>query len=283
MNPPRLSEFLPADFDPTRPVALIAGQGLYPALVAERLRHHRIPLRLVAFEGETRPELTASVPEPERAVLKVGQLGKMLNSLERFQAGYVFMAGQITPRRLFQGLHPDLKAARLLFSLKERNAETIFGAIAAEIEALGICILDARSFLEDQLSTPGVMTGGRFPIAEEYLRHGIRIAREVARLDIGQSVVVRKGTVIAVEAFEGTDQMLRRAGEFRADSMLLIKTVKPDQDFRFDVPIFGSTTLKNLQAAGIRCAALESGKSIMLEKARLLEEAAKIGIQICGF
>ena len=158
-----LSSFLPATFDPQKPVALIAGQGLYPVLVAEAIRRAGVPVRLIAFDEETRPELVDGFPEADRRTLLVGQLGKMLRALEHFGAGYAYMAGQITPRRLFKGLHPDLKATRILLSLKRRNAETIFGAIAAEIEQLGVTLLDARSFLDDQLATPGVMTGGRFP------------------------------------------------------------------------------------------------------------------------
>ena len=144
-----LSSFLPATFDPQKPVVLIAGQGIYPGLVAAALRRAGLPVKLIAFDEETRPELVASFPEADRRTILVGQLGKMLRAIEHFGAGYAYMAGQISPRRLFRGLHPDLKATRILLSLKRRNAETIFGAIAAEIEALGVNLLDARSFLDD--------------------------------------------------------------------------------------------------------------------------------------
>ena len=240
-------------------------------------------MRLISFAEETAPELVATFTDAERRELRVGQLGRMLRTLEEFEAGYALMAGQITPRRLFRGLHPDLKAARLLFSLKERNAETIFGAIAREIEALGIHLLDARSFIDDHLATPGCMTGGRFPIEEDHLRHGIRIARECARLDIGQGCVVRRGTVLAVEAFEGTDAMIRRAGEFRSDHALFVKTVKPAQDYRFDVPVFGHRTIESLRDAGIRAAALEAGKVIILDKPAVLGQARADGIALFGY
>jgi DUF1009 family protein len=193
------------------------------------------------------------------------------------------MAGQITPRRLFKGLHPDLKATQILLSLKRRNAETIFGAIAAEIEQLGIQMLDARSFIDDHLATSGPMTGGRFPIDREYLDHGIHIARESARLDIGQGCVVRKGTVLAVEAFEGTDAMLRRAGEFKTDEALFVKTVKANQDYRFDVPVFGQRTLETMREAHIRAAALEAGRVIMIDKPAVLAQAKAWGISLLGF
>jgi DUF1009 family protein len=277
------SAFLPKAFDPLKPVALIAGQGLYPVLIAHSIRRAGIPLRLIAFEEETRPDLYDSFPESDRKKLLVGQLGKMLKSLEQFGAGAAIMAGQITPKRLFKGLHPDFKAARILFSLKRRNAETIFGAIASEIEQLGIQMLDARSFLDDQLASPGVMTGGKFPIDREYLEHGIHIARESARLDIGQGCVVRKGTVLAVEAFEGTDAMLRRAGEFKTDNALFVKTVKTHQDYRFDVPVFGQRTLETMREAGLHAAALEVGRVIMIDKPAVLAQAKEWGISLFGF
>lgn len=281
MPPP--SAFLPPDYDPRRPVALIAGQGIYPILIASAVRAAGIPLKLVAFEEETRPDLVASFPESDRRTLLVGQLGKMLKSLREFGAGYAIMAGQITPRRLFKGLHPDLKAVRILASLKRRNAETIFGAIASEIEELGITLLDARSFLDDQLASSGCMTGRSFPIEADYIDHGIHIARESARLDIGQGCVVRKGTVLAVEAFEGTDEMLRRAGAFKTDGALFVKTVKTRQDWRFDVPCFGSRTLETMREAHLSAAALEAGKVLILDKPAVLEQARAWGISLFGF
>lgn len=279
---PALSRFLPSDFDPSRPIALIAGQGQYPIRVAAAIRRAGVPLRLIAFEEETPAELFASFPDNERRMLLVGQLGKALDTLEKFGAGYAIMAGQITPRRLFKGLHPDFKAARILFSLKRRNAETIFGALAKEIAALGVTLLDARSFLDDELASEGPMTG-KFSVPDEFLQHGIHIAKEVARLDIGQGVVVRKGTVVAVEAFEGTDAMLRRAGEFKTDHLLFVKTVKPRQDYRFDVPVFGLRTLESMRDAGIEHAALEADNTIMLEKPRVLEQARAWKIQLFGY
>ena len=280
---PAPSAFLPVGFDARRPIALIAGQGLYPQLVAKAIRAAGIPLRLVAFEEETPPELVASFSKNEHRMLKVGQLGHMLDALKDFGAGYAYMAGQITPRRLFKGLHPDLKATRILLSLKRRNAETIFGAIAREIEALGVTLLDARSFLDDQLASAGCMTGKKFPIEQDYLDHGIQIARECARLDIGQGCVVRKGTVLAVEAYEGTDEMLRRAGTLKTEETLFVKTVKPRQDWRFDVPCFGLRTLETMREARIGAAALETNKVIILDKAAVLAQAKTWGIQLYGF
>jgi DUF1009 family protein len=277
------SAFLPPDYDASKPVALIAGQTRYPYLVANSILQKGIPLKLIAFEGETSSELIELVPEADRTTIKVGQLGQLLKSLKRFGAGYALMAGQITPRRLFKGLQPDLKAAQILFSLKRRNAETIFGAIADEIEKIGVTLLDARCFIDDQLVPPGSVTGAKLPIDDEYLKHGIEIAKECARLDIGQGCVVRKGTVLAVEAFEGTDAMLRRAGEFKTNDALFVKTVKRRQDYRFDVPCFGLTTLQSMQEAGIKSAALQAGCVILIEKETVLKTARRHGIHLYGF
>ncbi len=280
---PPLSAFLPNNFDAGRPVALIAGQGDYPRLAAAAIRAAGVPLRLIAFEGETPADLVASFPDNERRVLLVGQLGKMLRTLTDFGAGSAFMAGQITPRRLFSGLHPDLKAAKILLSLKRRNAETIFGAIAVEIEKIGVTLLDARAFLDAQLVPSGCLTGKKFPIAADHLTHGITIARECARLDIGQGCVVRQGTVLAVEAFEGTDEMLRRAGAFKTDGTLFVKTVKARQDFRFDVPCFGTRTLTVMRESGIQAAALAAGQVLLLDQLAVLTQAKRDGLHLFGF
>jgi UDP-2,3-diacylglucosamine hydrolase len=279
----QLSSFLPRDFDARRPLVLIAGQGVYPILVARAARAAGVDVKLVAFEEETAPDLSAMFDDADRRTLRVGQLGALLKTLRGFDAGYALMAGQISPRRLFKGLHPDLKAARILLSLKRRNAETIFGAIAREIEALGVTLLDARAFLDDQLASSGSMTGGRLPLEPAYLEHGVHIARECARLDIGQGCVVRKGTVLAVEAFEGTDEMLRRAGGFKTDGALFVKTVKPAQDWRFDVPCFGQRTLETMREARIGAAALETGRVLVLEKAAVVQQARAWGIELFGF
>lgn len=277
------SAYLPQTFDPKLPIALIAGQGAYPQLVAKAARAAGASLRLIAFEGETAPELVASFPAAHRHTVHVGQVGKTLRLLGKFGAGYAIMAGQVTPRRLFDGLRPDLKAAQILLSLKRRNAETIFGAVAGEIEALGVRLLDARAFLDDHLAAPGCMTGGRFPVAQDCIDHGVHIARECARLDIGQGCVVRKGTVLAVEAFEGTDEMLRRAGSLKAGDSLFVKTIKGRQDFRFDVPCFGMQTLETMRDSGIHAAALEAKGVIILDKAAVLETARSWGIALLGF
>lgn len=278
-----MSRFLPKDFDAKRPVALIAGRGRYPELLLERLRAAGLAVRLVAFEDETAPELEARFAASEVRRIRVGQLGHMLDALKDFGAGSAVMAGQISPRKLFKGLHPDVKAVMIMATLKERNAESIFGAIAREVGKIGVHQLDARVFLDDQLATPGCMTGWRSGVDDDALAHGVRIARECARLDIGQGVVVARGTVVAVEAFEGTDKMLRRCADYGAEDMLFVKTVKPGQDYRFDVPCFGPLTLESLAAGGVRKAALEAGAVLILDRERVVARARELGITLLGF
>lgn len=278
-----LSQYLPEDFDPTQAVGLIAGRGSYPKRIADRARELGIKIRLVAFEDEATDELIESFPEKHRACINVGQVGKWLKALRKFDCRYSIAAGQVKPGKLFRGLKPDIKAATLLVKLKRKNAETIFGAIAEELAQNGQIALDARAFLDDDMASKGLMTKHFEKIEDTYLQHGIEIASEMARLDVGQSVVVRKGTVIAVEAFEGTDPMLRRAGTFKTDKLIFVKTVKPRQDYRFDVPVFGSRTLETMKEAGITTALLKAGSVIVLNREKIKKQAESAKIQLIGF
>jgi DUF1009 family protein len=278
-----LSHFLPRDFDSTKPVGLIAGRGSYPKLVADLARELGVPLRLIAFEDEATYALFDSFPEEHRARINVGQLGKWLKALRKFDCQYSIAAGQVKPGKLFRNLKPDFKAAALLVKLKRKNADTIFGAIAEELTQNGQTALDARAFLDQDMASEGLMTRHSEKIEDTYLRHGIEIASEMARLDVGQSVVVRKGTVIAVEAFEGTDPMIKRAGTFKTDQLILVKTVKPQQDYRFDVPVFGSRTLDKMKEAGINTALLKATSVIILDQKKIISQAEAAKIQLIGF
>ena len=264
-------------------MAVIAGQRDYPVLSVQAIRAAGVPVRLVALQGETQPELVDSFPEAERAVIKVGQIGRMLKALKQLEAGYALFVGQVSPGKLFRDMTPDIKAITLLASLKERNAHTIFGAITREIEAVGVAMLDARAFLDGHLSSSGLMTPGRLKAKQEHIDFGIRMAREISRLDIGQGVVVRKGTVLAVEAFEGTDDMLARANKYKTDQLVFVKCAKPGQNPHFDWPVFGERTLESMRDSGITTAALQSDSVVMLHKPALLEMAAAHGIEILGW
>jgi DUF1009 family protein len=278
-----MSRFLPENFDRSKPLTLIAGKGTYPILLAERARSAGVSIRLIELGGETSEELINSFPDHERSAVKVGQVGKLLKELKKFNSGYAVMAGQVTPGKLFRGLHPDLKAIRMLAGLDRKNAETIFGAIGDEIEKAGIHLLDARVFMDQDLAEQGLLIKGKEKIEPEHLAHGIEIARENARLDVGQGVVVSQGTVLAVEAFEGTNAMLERAGKFGAKNCLFVKLGKPSQDTRFDVPVFGSKTLQAMRDGGVRNAALEIGSVLVLNKPESIIEAKTLGIGMTGF
>lgn len=278
-----ITQFLPDGFHPDDGICLIAGKELYPELIAQRMMAEGIRTKLIAYEGETRNSLYESYPNQDRVRIKVGKLGKMLKTIKSYDVKWALMAGQITPGRLFKGLHPDLKAIALLAKLKEKNAETIFTAISKEISKIGVELVDARAFLDDQMASPGPMTPIKDKIREQFIDHGIEIAKEIARLDIGQGVVIRKGTVVAVEAFEGTDRMLERAGSFQTNQLVFIKTVKPQQDYRFDVPVFGMKTLEVMKRSGIQHAYLEAGNTIILEKEKVTAQASDWGIQLVGY
>ncbi len=278
-----MSRFLPENFDASKPIALIAGQGQYPILLAQRARAAGIDLRLIELGGETPTELVNDFKPEQRATVKVGQVGKLLKELKNLDAGYAVMVGQVTPGKLFRGLHPDLKAIRMLAGLDRKNAETIFGAIGNEIENAGVHLLDARVFMDEDLADEGVMVKGKDKIDPQHLEHGIEIAHENARLDVGQGAVVSRGTVLAIEAFEGTNAMIERAGSFGAKNSLFVKLGKPEQDTRFDVPVFGLHTLQAMTKAGIGTAALQRGSVLLLDKPKLLSEAKKLRIGIRGF
>ena len=278
-----MSKFLPEDFDSSRPLVLVAGRDTYPALLASRAKEAGVSVRLVELKGETSIELAESFSTDERITVKVGQVGKLLKALRKFEAGYAVMAGQVTPGKLFRGLHPDLKAIRMLAGLDRRNAETIFGAIADEIEKAGVQLLDARVFMDADLAEAGIMVAGKTKIETKHLAHGVEIARESARLDVGQGVIVSQGTVLAVEAFEGTNAMIERSGSFGAKQTLFVKTGKPSQDTRFDVPVFGLKTLETMTEAKLSAAALEAGSVLILDKPAVLAEAKRLGIGLIGF
>lgn len=278
-----ISKFLPTDFDKSAKIAILAGKGAYPSLLKDRLDAAGIPNALMAFEGETAPELWEKFDGSQRACANVGQLGHLLKNLKKVGARYAIMAGQITPKKLFKGMKPDLKAILVLATLKRKNAETIFGAIADQLQKIGVDMLDARAFLDDSLAPKGFFCGANMKnILPEHIEHAMHIARECARLDIGQGCVVSRGTVLAVEAFEGTDAMLERAATFGAKDCIFAKTVKPNQDYRFDVPVIGERTMRKLAAADIKNVVVEADKVIVLEKDKVKKLAEENGIRILG-
>ena len=249
----------------SRTIGIIAGSGIYPEAFIDAAHAKSPDARLVmaAFHGETRDELANEVAAADW--FRVGQLGKMIKFFKKEGVDEAVMVGQIAPKNLFD-LRPDVRTMLLLARTKEKNAESLFGGIADELAKDGITLLPATTFLEDVMPTEGHVCGPKLKeAAVEDARFGFKIAKETSRLDIGQSVVVRNGTVLAVEAFEGTNACIRRGGELgRGQEVTLAKVAKPNQDFRFDVPVIGPDTVKNCAQSGIGVIAIEAGKTLML-------------------
>jgi DUF1009 family protein len=264
-----------------RTIGIIAGNGVYPETFVEAARRKCPGVRLVvaAFENETKPELRGLVDAWEW--LRVGQLGKLIKFFLKEGVTEAVMVGQIAPKNLFD-LRPDLRTLLLLARVKERNAESLFGAIAEELSKEGIQLLPATTFLEDLLPPPGPVCGPMLKKRQlEDAAFGFRIAKESSRLDIGQSVVVRHGTVLAVEAFEGTNACIQRGGELgRGKDAMLVKVSKPGQDFRFDVPVVGPQTIETCAAAGVKATVVEARRTLLLAKPEVERLCHELGVGV---
>jgi hypothetical protein len=263
------------------PLLLIAGSGDYPRLVIDGARAAGVEtISAIVFEGETSPDLASRADEV--FPMRVGQLGKLIDAAKKSGAPRAIMAGQIAPSNLFH-LRPDFRALVILAKLKERNAETLFGAVAAELAAVGVELLPATTFLDDHVAGSGLIAGPRLkPRAVSDIEFGFRIAKETSRLDIGQTVVVKNGTVLAVEAFEGTNETIARGGALGRGNATMVKVSKPGQDMRFDVPVIGTKTLEAAAAAGIRAIGVEAGKTILLDRAKVSSLAVDLSISLFG-
>jgi len=260
-------------------IGLIAGSRSLPLMFARQARALGAKrIVAVAFEGETDPQLAGLVDTI--SWLRVGQLSRMIAVFTEAGVNQCVMLGQIAPKNLFD-LRPDWKMLLLLSRLKRRNAESIFAAIGEELAGAGITLISATSFLDDSMATAGLIAGRQLSRREEQdVAFGFEIAREVSRLDIGQTVIVKNGTVLAVEAFEGTNEAIKRGGEHARKDAVMAKVAKPTQDMRFDVPVIGVETVRVAAAAKLRVIAVEAGKTLLLEKNALLEEAARLNISI---
>jgi DUF1009 family protein len=262
-------------------LGIIAGNGVYPRLLADSARKSGVKkISAVAFSGETDPAFAQHVDLIEW--LRVGQLGRLLNFFQEQKVAHAIMAGQIAPANLFN-LRPDWKALLLLARLKRRNAETIFAAIADELAKCGVELLPATTFLEDHVAPAGLISGRKLSRREEAdVEFGWTMAREIARLDIGQTVVVKGGTVLAIEGFDGTDETIRRGGNLAGKGATIVKVSKPNQDMRFDVPAIGVQTLRVAAAANVRVIAVETGRTLLLEKEELIRFADGAKISVVG-
>lgn len=262
-------------------LGIIAGNGVYPLLLAQSARETGVTkIVAAAFTNETDASLANHVDEIEW--LRVGQLSRLLNFFREQKVRSVIMAGQIAPKNLFD-LRPDWKALFLLAHLKRRNAESIFAAIADELKKIEIEMLPATTFLEKFLAISGLIAGPKLSRREEEdVAFGWGVAKEISRLDIGQTVVVKNGTVLAVEAFEGTNETLKRGGILGRKDAIMVKVSKPTQDMRFDIPVIGVETVRIAAEAGVRAIAVEAGKTLLLEQGALVELAGRSNISIVG-
>jgi len=248
-------------------IGLIAGSRTLPLEFARLARAAGVR-RIVctAVEGETDPALAGLVDDI--VWLKVGQLSKMIGTFTERGITQCVMAGQVAPKNLFD-LRPDLRAMGVLLRLKEKNAHTIFGAIADELKKDGVTLVDATPWLAPLMPSTGFALGPQLTAAQQAdVAYGFRLAKEVSRLEIGQIVVVKNGTVLAVEGFEGTDDCLTRGGDLagKDGGAVAVKVAKFNHDMRFDIPCIGAKTIEVCAQAKIAVLALESGKSLLLER-----------------
>lgn len=262
-------------------IGLIAGNRTLPLEFA-RLPRAAGVRRIIcaAAEGETDPALAQLVDEI--VWLKVGQLGKMISTFTSHGIKQAVMLGQIAPKNLFD-FRPDLRAMGVFMRLKEKNAHTIFGAVADELKKDGVELIEATPWLAPLMPQDGFLLGARLSTAQKAdVDFGFKIAKEVSRLEIGQTVVVKNGAVLAVEGFEGTDKCLSRGGSLagKDGGAVAVKVAKPEHDMRFDIPCIGLQTLQTCAASGVAVLALESGKTLLLEREACAELAKKSKVSV---
>jgi len=267
--------------DINQTLGIIAGNRTLPHLFARHARAQGIKrLVAVAFENETDPALASLVDDI--VWLKVGQLGKLIAAFTGRGVKQCVMVGQIAPKNLFD-LRPDLRAMGILLRLKEKNAHTIFAAIGDELKKDGVELVSAVPWLAPAMLGAGFSLGPKLSAEQQAdVKFGFRIAKEISRLEIGQTVVVKNGTVLAVEGFEGTDKALARGGELsgKAGGAVAVKVAKAGHDMRFDIPCVGARTLQACADHGVAVLALEAGKTLLLDESEVKQLAKKHGISL---
>lgn len=262
-------------------LGLIAGNGRFPFLVARAARRAGRRVVCVAMQEETAPELAAEVDEIHWVSL--GQLGKAIAALKGGGAREAVMAGQVKHRQIFSGIVPDLTLLGALARLAFKNTDSLIGAVADALEREGVRLLPSTTLLEDQLATVGAMTRRR-PSADELkdVDYGVKVGLTLAGLDLGQTVVVKDRAAVALEAMEGSDEVILRAGRIAGAGTVVVKLAKPGQDMRFDVPVVGETTLDVMREAGAAVLAVEAGRTLMLDRPALLAKADGLGLSVYG-
>jgi DUF1009 family protein len=267
-------------------LGLIAGNGRFPFLVLDAARAQGYQVTVVAVKEEAFPALDDAAQREPRADLhwvSLGQLGTCIKVLKAAGVTRAVMAGQVKHVKIFSGILPDLTLLSVLRRLKARNTDALIAAVAEVLSDHGITLVDSTELLQPLLARAGTLTS-RVPSQEEQadLEFGYRMADAIAALDVGQSVAVKDGAVVAVEAMEGTDEMLHRAGQLAGPGLRLVKVAKPKQDMRFDVPVVGVRTIEVLREIGATALSVDAGKTLLVDGQAVIEAANAAGIAIVG-
>lgn len=263
-------------------IGLIAGNGELPLAVVEEARSKGYEIVVAALEPLADTSVFPS--DIELKSINVGKLGALIDYLKKAGIREAVMAGKVPKSLLYKSkITPDLRAIRLLFGLKDKSDDSILLALAKELKKDGITLLNTTDFTTSLITPEGILTR-EGPSENEWkdIAFGWKIAKEIGRLDIGQTIVVKDQAVMAVEAIEGTDEAIKRGGALANGNAVVIKVSKPQQDMRFDVPVIGPDTLSSMITAKARVLAVEAGKSIILNKTKLLSDAEEAGIAIVG-
>ncbi len=262
---------------------LIAGNGQFPFLVLEAARSQGIEMAVIAIREEASPELEKVAARLHWVSL--GELSRTLELLHQEGVTRAVMAGQVKHNKIFSSIRPDWKLAKLLLSLPLKNTDSLIGAVARVLESEGVQLVDSTSFLKPLVPAPGVLTR-RAPDAREAedIAYGREIARQIAGLDLGQTVVIRDRACVAVEAMEGTDETIERAARIvDGASLVVVKVSKPRQDMRFDVPVVGLKTVEVMQRCRVTALGMDAGRTLLFDRARVIEAADAAGIAIEAF
>jgi UDP-2,3-diacylglucosamine hydrolase len=267
-------------------LGLIAGNGQFPFLVLDAARSLGHDVTVVAVKDEAFPEIEkAAAKSPPAAVhwVNLGQLGKCIDHLERAGCTQAIMAGQVKHTKIFGGVIPDLTMLSVFARLRARNTDALIAAVAEVMRDHGIELLESTRFLEPLLARAGVLTARALSAAEQAdLDFGYRMADTIAGLDIGQTVCVKDQAVVAVEAMEGTDETIARAGRLAGVGVTVVKVAKPGQDMRFDVPVVGVPTIEVMRAAGAMVLSVDAGKTLVLDSAAMIAAADRAGMVVVG-
>lgn len=262
-------------------LGVIAGNGRFPFLVIEGAHKAGASVAVAAIREETDP--TIEQLADRLTWVGIGQLGKMLRFFKDEGVEKAIMAGQVKHVQIFSRAIPDVRMLKMLLRLPRRNTDALIGAVADELSAEGIELIDSTFFLKDQLPQPGTLTK-REPDERERsdIEYGLEIAHGIAGMDLGQTIVVRDRACVAIEAMEGTDAVIRRAGELVRGRLTVIKIAKPDQDMRFDVPVVGIPTIESMKESGATCLCLTAGKTLMFDREDMIKAANKHKIAIAA-